>query len=94
DGMWYLVADGRESQACTSVLAGSIAFAPGKGAVAACVVGIAGGVSVDVDGSRGPVYDVILTRKGGKIVFDSASAFHYLAVRGSDVLMVSEKLTP
>jgi dipeptidyl aminopeptidase/acylaminoacyl peptidase len=52
--------------------------------------------TVVVDGKPGETYDFIVAfrrkYRGGGIVFDSPNAFHYLARRGKQVLLVEEKI--
>ena len=54
---------------------------------------------VVVDGLEGNRYDMILTLAGGEIHFDAATpaanggtAFHYLAARGNELLLVEETI--
>jgi len=47
---------------------------------------------VVVDGEEGKSYDGIITSVGGGIIFDSSDSLHYLAVKGSDVFLVEEKI--
>ena len=52
-----------------------------------------------VDGLEGNRYDMVLTLAGGEVHFDAASpaangrtAFHYLAARGNELLLVEETI--
>jgi hypothetical protein len=47
---------------------------------------------VVVDGKEGKQYDNIITMGGGRIVFDSADSFHYLARKGADVYLLEERI--
>jgi hypothetical protein len=47
---------------------------------------------VVIDGKEGKQYDVIITKGGGKILFDSADRFHYLAAKGNEIYLVEEEI--
>jgi len=47
---------------------------------------------VVVDGKEGKPYDGIATMGGGRIIFDSADSFHYLAAKGADIYLVEERI--
>jgi hypothetical protein len=46
---------------------------------------------VVIDGQPGPAYDTVLPYTG-RIRFDAANRFHYIAIRGSTWYLVQEKL--
>jgi len=47
---------------------------------------------VVVDGQTSESYDFIFNSSQGGVYFDSASRFHYLALRGDKVYLIEEKL--
>jgi len=48
---------------------------------------------VVIDGEEGRRYDAIVTRGGGKIIFDSSDTLHYLALKGSNsIYLVEERI--
>jgi hypothetical protein len=49
-------------------------------------------MSMMIDGAAGRAYDVILLRRGGKIFFDSPTAFHYLAAKENAIVLVEEQI--
>ena len=48
---------------------------------------------VVVDTQEGQPYDDLITRGGGRIVFDSRHALHYLAVKGTEIYSVKESIS-
>ncbi len=47
---------------------------------------------VVVDGKEGKQYDGIVTIGGGKIVFDTPTNLHYLALKGDSIYLVEEMI--
>jgi len=47
---------------------------------------------VVVDGVEGNRYDTVITLGGGKVHFDSADRFHYLAAKGGELYLVEETI--
>jgi hypothetical protein len=47
---------------------------------------------VVVDGNEGNRYDSLLAEFGGRIVFDSPTTLHYLALKGHTIYLVEETL--
>ncbi|MCK4419024.1 hypothetical protein KAV79_04385 [Candidatus Aerophobetes bacterium] len=47
---------------------------------------------VVVNGEEGKRYDGIVTLGGGRIIFDFPDSFHYLALKGSSIYLVEEKI--
>ncbi len=45
-----------------------------------------------VDGQEGKPYDGIVSKGGGKVVFDSPDSLHYLALRDDKIYLVEEKI--
>ena len=50
------------------------------------------GMSIMLDETAGPFYDVILLRRGGKIMFDTPARFHYLAAKENAIKLVEEQV--
>jgi hypothetical protein len=47
---------------------------------------------VVVDGVEGNRYDTVITLGGGKLHFDYADRFHYLAAKGGKLYLVEETI--
>ncbi|NIM95078.1 MAG: hypothetical protein GTO18_15370 [Anaerolineales bacterium] len=54
---------------------------------------VEGRQSVVLDGEEGETFDNIVVLGGGKVVFDSAKEFHYIATQGMDWYRVEEVIT-
>jgi Tol biopolymer transport system component len=92
-GKWLLVDAGKEHQAYDAIEDDFYFSADGR--QLATVVFEGDKEMVVVNGLEGNRYDTILTIAGGEIRFDESSggpAFHYLAARGDELLLVEETI--
>lgn len=87
---WFVVVDGKEGKQYDGIV-GSPIFSPdGKRVAYAAVIGDK--QFVVLDGKEEKQYDVIITIRGGRIVFDSDERFHYLAVKDNKLYLVEKEL--
>ena len=86
-----VVLDGRESPPYAGIKPATLAFSPDSRRLA---YGARSGKqwTVVVDGQSGTLYDTLLSIGGGKLIFDASDRLHYLAARGADISLVSERL--
>ncbi len=88
---WLVVTDGREGKAYDRILDGPV-FSPDSKRVAYGAQMREKWFAVVDESARGP-YDTMGTRSpGARIVFDSATALHYLALKGSRIYLVEEQI--
>jgi len=87
----FVVVDGKEGKKYDNISEGSLSFTPdSKKAAYAARKGSNGFVVVDAE--EGSQYDDIVTRAGGRIVFDSPDRLQYLARKGSRIYLVEERI--
>jgi roadblock/LC7 domain-containing protein len=87
---WAVVADGSEwPQRYDATLRDTPLFSPDGRHVISAVQ--RGGAEIVVDGQAGQAYNAVIPGTA-KIVFDSATSFHYLAIRGTRWYVVEETL--
>jgi roadblock/LC7 domain-containing protein len=89
---WVVVVDGAEGKEFDGIMAGTPVFSPDSKRVAYAPERGNKRMAV-VDGVEGKEYEAFL--KGSRLVFDSPSQFHTLALRGDEFLRVEvEIVTP
>jgi hypothetical protein len=86
-GKWLVVVDGVEGKEYDAIR--DPVFSPDSQRVA-CGAGRSGKWLVVVDGVEGKEYDGFL--KGSRMVFDSRSQLHTLALRGGEILRVEVEI--
>jgi roadblock/LC7 domain-containing protein len=86
----FVVVDGKEGKQYDGIV-GSPIFSPDSKRVAYAAV-IGDKQFVVLDGKEEKQYDVIITIRGGRIVFDSDERFHYLAVKDNKLYLVEKEL--
>jgi hypothetical protein len=90
---WYFVKDNIEfPQKYDAIGSRTLIFSP-DGKHTAFLGQLGEEWCVAVDGQAGKKYDGIITVRGGKITFDSNDQLSYLAVDGSKIFLVEEKIT-
>ncbi|MHA2065386.1 MAG: hypothetical protein ACXABY_13505 [Candidatus Thorarchaeota archaeon] len=70
---------------------GHLSFSP-DGRRLAYITVVQDNETVVVDGVKGDLYDAIVIQGGGTVVFDSPTAFHYIAKRGKEFYLVEETI--
>jgi hypothetical protein len=90
---WLFVVDGKEERSYDGVGAGGLTFAPDSQRFT-YARRIGKRWSVVLDGAEGPEYDAVIVNGygGGRVVFGTATSFHYMAVRGKASYLVEETL--
>ncbi len=88
---WLVVIGGKEGKQYDGIGRDSINFSPDSKRLAYGAF-LEGRGFVVLDGEEGKAYDGIITSVGGRIIFDSPETLRYLAVKGSDVYLVEEKI--
>lgn len=93
---WYVVLDGKEI--ATHKDAGSFIFSPDSNHLLYAAQDKKGKSSIFVDGAEGQKYDQIFKPPTPKeqmsrnIIFDGPDSFHYMAMKGSKIYLVEEKI--
>jgi len=88
---WHVIVDDKELKPFQSIGTGTLSFSPdGKHVAYAAFSGDK--MTLVINEHEGPMYDVILTRRGGKIIFDSPKTFHYLVSKENTIYLVEEKI--
>ena len=86
-----VVVDGKEGTRYDGIGKGTLIFSPDSKHLG-YRAGLNNKQLVVVDGKEGPQYDRIVNAGGGKIVFTSFGSLHYLAIKGSVIYLVEEKI--
>ena len=84
-----VVLDGSEQKLYNDILKGTLAFSPDSEHLV-YGAGEEGEEFAVLDGRERKHYQSLVTLGGGSIVFGSAKQFHYLALLGTDILLVRE----
>lgn len=83
-GKWFLAVDGNELKDYDFLT--GLAFSP-DGKRLACIARQGDRACVVVEGKEEPRFDGVLIVAGARVVFDSPTYFHYLAVRGDHIYL-------
>ena len=87
----FVVVDGKEEKQYDGIGAGTPIFSPDSRCVA-YMAGVGNKCFVVVDGKEEKQYDGIVTLGGGRVIFDSPDSLHYLAIKGSSIYLVEERI--
>ena len=91
DEEWVVVLDGQELGRFEDLAANGLTFSPDSQRLAYAVKDD-DGWTVMVDGTRSRHWGALATQDSPVVVFDGPDQFHYLAISGTDVLLVEERL--
>ena len=88
---WFVVVDGKVEKKYDGISKGSLIFDPDSKHI--IYVALSGSKwFVVIDQKEEKEYDSIVSLGGGKIIFDTPNAFHYLAVKGSKIYLVNAEI--
>jgi hypothetical protein len=87
-----VVVDGEEREQQEAIAAGTFTFTPDSRHLV-YIAKIDNQRSVVIDGEMGKQYEGIITRYGGKLIFDAPDKLRYLALDGSKVYIVEETIS-
>lgn len=92
-GEKWMMVDGEAEQKAYDDIRGEFYFSPDSRHLA--TIALDGEQQrVVIDGVEGNAYDQIVIQGGGKVHFDGPDQLHYLVLRGNEILLVEETLTP
>jgi len=85
----FVVVDGKEEKQYDGIMKSTPIFSPDSRRV---VYAVKAGNKwfVVINGKEGKQYNGLV--RGGRIVFDSPDSLHYLALKGSSIYLVEEKI--